>query len=95
MNKYTQGPWVIQPKDVQKDVASPDLIVGPLYGEQVCCVYIDNERDRANAHLISAVPDLFEACKRVLAEIEGGDEISIGAEEDLIAAIEKAEGQHD
>ncbi len=42
--------------------------------------------------LCEAAPDLLEACKRTLLEIQRDRELTIGCEEDLKAAIEKAGG---
>jgi hypothetical protein len=56
------------------------------------CKGADDVQARANAELISAAPELLESCKRALREIKDG-ETTIGLEEDLVAAIAKAEGK--
>ena len=61
-NRYTQGPWVTHPDGIASDCGMPDYkIIGPNLGRQVCHVYVDDEQDLANAHLIAAAPDLLEA----------------------------------
>lgn len=86
MSKHTPGPWYpdhfegISIFHDVKDRRFPVCRIEP----------ISEGEGEANAHLIAAAPDLLEACKRVLSEL---DYVSIGAEEDLRAAIAKAEGE--
>jgi hypothetical protein len=48
-----------------------------------------------NAQLLAAGPELLLACKRALREIQAEEGTSVGLEEDLKAAIEKAEPDYD
>lgn len=45
---------------------------------------------REEATVMWYAPQLLEACRRVVADLEAEDGISVGAEEDMRAAIEKA-----
>jgi len=64
--KVTMGEW-------GDDYPSIRLIGGALdrkaeaYMERIPCGYIDKEEAKANLHLIAAAPDLYEACKAIVA----------------------------
>ena len=72
MNIHTKGPWAILPRnrnlangrgpgyDVQKD--DPDGL-----GEIIC-----DKATLANAHLIAAAPEMLEALRGLVAEIQNG-----------------------
>lgn len=97
--KHTPGPWQIKMKEKQyysSDTGQPTFKTNyvDIIDQGDRCVgytYPTNDSYVANAHLIAAAPDLFEAVSRVLIEMEEWDgEISIGAVEDMQAAIAKA-----
>ncbi len=95
--KPTPGPWTLKSSSETTCVAETarHTIHGVYEPEKA---EKDNETayalDFANANLIAASPDLFDAVSRVLMEIEKwGGEISIGAVEDMQVAIAKAKGE--
>ncbi len=98
-SKHTPGPWTINMDSLGEslegcvDIDAPSAHVGAL---AVVVWKMDEDEispaNRANAHLIAAAPDLLAAAKRVYAESMAYD-LTIGALEDLQAAIEKAERQ--
>lgn len=90
MNKFTEGPWYIVPKD------------SPLTGDGVICELdrlsirpmdgADLANEQLDAHLISAAPDLLEALEGVLELFAPGDQQLM---RQLVAArnaISKAKG---
>ncbi len=85
MNKHTPGPWTIRPRS------------GFDYGTTVydvpeVCTNISNEQ---NARLISAAPDLLEACKalEILFAPLARDSTTASWIDKARAAIAKAEGK--
>ena len=67
MSEYTKGPWFVN--TVNRDREYPSAKVGSIDWECDCCCNCDrvscSECD-ANAHLISAAPDMYEALKELL-----------------------------
>lgn len=73
--KYSQGPWVVNPRG--STAGRNSLLVETAEGLPVAEVrkqYLptgkalqanDAERQLANAHLIAAAPELLEACERL------------------------------
>ena len=96
---YTLGPWVTHPDGISGDCGMPDYkIIGPSTGKQVCHVYVDDEQDLANAHLIAAAPDLLEALVSIRAWVtDGGFEDTHEGVAEICgqarAAIAKAKGE--
>jgi hypothetical protein len=81
MSAHTPGPWAILEYRGAVDEVIPSGRPG------VICSFPDpGKRTRANAQLISAAPDLYDAIKKLLAQEEN-------AEGEARAAIEKAEGR--
>jgi len=74
VSKYTKGPW-----EFGNTTNDKKLILGGTSRDYVCSVQIwqtprrmgliDEPEREANAQLISAAPELLEACKIVRAEI--------------------------
>lgn len=70
MSKYTEGPWKVgslvknnhTPRYVEVLAGRFKLIAKASYGKT-------DEEAAANAHLISAAPDLLEVCEKVLSSI--------------------------
>ena len=59
---HTKGTWKFNGRDI---------VVGQNIGQQRICTIIEHrdefkEEDKANARLIEAAPDLFDACKELL-----------------------------
>lgn len=91
--KHTPGPWTFGFESVD-----PEWAVVTIKGGLVVANVNADHRQNANARLISAAPDLFEALKAALPFIEEGfrgfgDPDREGhALELMLAAIAKAEG---
>ena len=70
--KWTPGPWKVLPRG---DLTSKFTIpVFATVGDGVVCsivhTYTAEPRDRANARLIAAAPDLYEALAGLLAQYD-------------------------
>lgn len=106
MAKHTPGPWNYH-KQPHPNSEHADLVGFAIYGDgatvadifpQPYAVHVNED----NARLISASPDLLEACKAILPEIEAmADQIICPKDNGmrrhanrLRAAIAKAEDQH-
>jgi hypothetical protein len=89
MNKYTPGPWCIV--DIQED-GEGRFRIQSEHDYPVASTEPGNVDAVSNALLIAAGPDLLEVCQRALRELKDG-ETTAGLEEDLAAAIAKAEGR--
>lgn len=102
MSAHTPGPWTIydpvSPYPGVEAVASQQTIVLWGYGDDDCGVRGKNPKEiEANARLISAAPDLLEACQAALAthslaESEPSLPSLTEVEDMLLAAIAKATG---
>ena len=85
--KFTRGPWAVNPIRAQVD-AMPSMI-------PVCqLLWPTDERTEseteANAHLISAAPDLYDALAELLDSVDG---VPCGPEKICRAALAKARGE--
>ncbi len=91
--KHTPGPWFVKEQgfpDIR--VAAPPeddeydyYIVAEIAFNDDSTVDDIDEEDLANARLISAAPDLFEACRRAAGHVNESE-----VENLLAAALEKA-----
>lgn len=98
MSKHNPGPWRV---DGQAHDMAGSAIIHDVNGFPVASTrsWI-KEQHEANARLVAAAPDLLEACKRQVANIEQWLETGVPASADesqqiynaLKAAIAKAEG---
>ncbi len=83
---HTPGPWQIDYDGINGNIAS----IGPIYGS----LELDpgNPYQMANAHLVSAAPDLLAACEGILAafkeSVAAGDDWTAS----IVAAVTKAKG---
>ena len=78
-HKWTKGPWVLKRGKVKKDGAQRAYFSGP-YWDKFCSVWvrtdglydgvIDDAEGVANANLLLAAPDLYEALELVLDTCE-------------------------
>lgn len=76
MSQYTKGKWTVDPTyDWVRDKTG--RVVANCTG---------HEDQKANAHLIAAAPDLYEACKLAMRG-------AIGWGDDIRTALIKAEGK--
>lgn len=67
---HTNGPWTAQKQSpIEYVILDPgNRVLGhAIYSEAEC------HENEANAHLISAAPDLIQACEELLAEYEQGN----------------------
>lgn len=90
MNKHTPGPWVWT-----KVAQDGQLTEHTLEGPKILCRYWHDPPD-ADARLIAAAPDLYEAALKVqcyccISERESGHKVDCWMPE-LEAAIQKALG---
>ena len=96
---HTPGPWRFDEKQIHGDVMAFD----PERSRAVCVAQIHNERTagtpneqaRANARLIAAAPELLAELKKALEFVVAthGGENDGDIQEDIRAAIQKAEGK--
>lgn len=90
--KFTPGSWYVRAGRRAFTVAAPPT---RLAGGGVARISIAADSGRApeglaNAHLISAAPDLYEALKDALLSFEAFDPFP---REKIIAALKKARGE--
>jgi hypothetical protein len=65
---YTKGPWKINKAEI---IGNNNKKIAHVIGQPISNNYLelDYKTSKANAKLISAAPDLFEACKDAIAQI--------------------------
>lgn len=99
--KFTPGPWKVDPK-YSRDIQAPDGL-----DVATCCLSILNrkvtteEESIANARLIAASPDMYEALKDLLdmleTEISAGSGLTCDFERRVLpnarSALSKARGE--
>ena len=92
MTEFTKGPWVFY-RDLPTDVVVSQS--GECSLATLDCGCGDRKTQRANAHLIAAAPDLYEALDRLVGEIKDYHVSSsvLDAIEASIYAIAKARGE--
>jgi len=94
---YTKGEWKFNRPIIETDNTKICVMEEPHYmpdcGDATWyngCV----ENMEANAHLIAAAPDLYEACKALIEAVdEDYDIIGYGREMTIREALAKAEGK--
>lgn len=91
--KFTPGPWRLDERE--------ELFPYHLYikgGEKLIAsgmgAHVGNTPDlmKANARLIAAAPDLYDACKEFVRKVEAGEARSSASYKQMKAAIKKAIG---
>ena len=97
MSKYTPGPWMVDESLYLGAInaGKRHIAMANFYNSHDENFRVDREQQIANAQLISAAPDLFEALKIIL-EYPYGDASPL--DDPLVierarAAIRKAEGE--
>lgn len=65
MSKFTKGPWIVGGKYTVRTTKSSSDWICRMRDEHY---KHSDEEDEANAHLIAAAPDMYEALKMVLEE---------------------------
>lgn len=91
--KATPGPWHVE--IIDEEDGEP-FIYGVCSPETVCgATTVCNLLNKADAHLISAAPDLYEALERVLANIDPSTISTVMAQAcfEANAALAKARGE--
>ena len=107
--EYTQGKWanIGHYGNLMSEIAVPGLAICTVWTRKECDAtkntlkkkYEDDPEGIANAHLISAAPDMYEALKSVLSSVvcNGDWSISYAIDRDIRlqinAALAKAEGK--
>ena len=97
--KWTKGPWVTEPENYDGD-GGVLVRVGGDYPRncianawrQQSAMEVDDE-GQANAHLIAAAPDLYEALEMVNLWFEGSDMDLAKVLKPVKAALSKARGE--
>lgn len=69
MSEHTPGPWKINYRRVSPVNGRQDGL------DDICHVYGNEDRERANASLIAAAPELLEACAAAIEQIEALDTV--------------------
>ena len=95
MPEFTPGPWAVNPNKAQVDVM-PSMV-------PVCLLlwpteHRSEEETEANAHLIAAAPEMYEACKTALTVTGGSknwDGLTHGFLVEIEKAVAKAEGRRE
>lgn len=107
--QHTPGPWamhrtfrlIVVPAahvDRSLGMAEDDEVDRREYANYICDTSTSERRrrpaeQRANAHLISAAPDLLAACTMVASFAVAGEPLSVGDIQEVLNAIAKAEGR--
>jgi hypothetical protein len=97
MSDFTPGPWrkgdvgEIMLNNKYREIISDDGKIGLVYG-------IIDQDNKANASLIAAAPELYEACEEALvndiaAEGENASNMFPALRKKLEAALKKARGE--
>lgn len=93
---HTPGPWTIEEYG---DEDAPSLVIHKDSGTRVCFMatpgsHGDPARIEADAHLIAAAPDMYEAIEQALDDMGVEGRCDCGqAKEMLRAALAKATGE--
>lgn len=93
--KFTPGPWKLHPNNDYifsfkslDDWDNPRPICSPAV------IYKENEENEANARLIAAAPELYDAVKELLYALQDDENWrTSGVYEDAEAALAKARGE--
>jgi hypothetical protein len=107
MSKFTKGPWnyrVRVDRFADGTLSEEKYAVTANMGEDTICeMWVDREEE-ANAHLISACPEMYEACKRafnwlhvIISDFEiknpENKDALMGLQNFIYKALSKAEGK--
>jgi hypothetical protein len=91
--KYTPSPWKVESGTIiDPHIRSTNIDDG---SDDICSLntlWVKEKRVEANAHLISAAPELLEALEEMVAECSGV-ELPVGLCCKITAAIAKAYGE--
>lgn len=94
--KFTKGEWIITTPTSKSDpqrIATTAIQENPNKVPYICDMWgIATEEGEANANLLSAAPELFEACERAL-QVFDEEHIYGQARLLIVAAMRKALGK--
>jgi len=90
MTKWTKGPWVIS-KHCSTLVLNEDGRSIATTGGYQSNTEITLHENEANAHLIAAAPDMYEALKEILSGYDVPNSACVSAHK----ALAKADGESD
>ena len=101
MSEFTKGPWVSYPPHSEKDFLNSAIVnIESEYGCHVCSTTIYKrtfKEIKANAHLIAAAPEMYEALEEALSMIERQPDFNDDGDGLLISrckqALVKARGE--
>jgi hypothetical protein len=96
--KWTEGPWTYIPStDKRSDgyVVAGEVTPGAVRPPAICRVTSNAgpTRQKANANLIAAAPELYEACETFIRQIRNGEKNMTVSFDLMEAAIKKARGE--
>lgn len=91
MSKFTPGPWVITDIDNLPDGGKWIDISDGAYAIPI--VSVRGKDHDANAALIAAAPDMYEALKGLLAKVECGTALECELCDAARNALKKAQGK--
>ncbi len=98
--KWTKGPWVWRPAYLNAGQDEADTLagtVGDTEGDGMCVAAIHHDAGLpavANANLIAAAPELYEALEELVrVQMDGDWEYWRGARDRAEAALAKARGE--
>ncbi len=103
--KFTKGPWKMSEVYYRRCGFDPKIVITPQGQKKKVCTVQDSgmagrsadvEKLKANANLISAAPELLEACEKTVARLNQliqPNMLENTILEDLEQAIAKAEGR--
>ena len=93
MSEYTKGPWkhADAPEGCSEQIYAPQAGNGNGGLITVISSGVSKEEDIANAHLISAAPEMYEALEAVKDRIEGEWELDADSFQLVLKALAKAE----
>src|SRR5690554_3803697 len=93
--KWTPGPWVV----CEYCEASDEVVVVANGAEYITSIDVDGQSNSdtgvmdqiyANAHLIAAAPDLYEACEEFVRKCDIGQARSTNSYNQMKSALAKA-----
>ena len=87
MEKFTQGEWQFAQRNAHEITTT---FVGVKIGNEYIDIGFYNDgKDRANAHLIAAAPDMYRVLKK-LSQPYGREDVS---DEEIETVLAKADGE--
>ena len=95
MSQHTEGEW-----HVNRSVGTDNDWIVDEQGKAIALMYSESGNVKANAHLITAAPELYVACQHALIaldniEVQTGEltQQEVLLKKEIEAAIAKAEGK--